>query len=283
MNLPAVQIVELSDTYIIPIKMKSAISILSAAAIALAASACSQGGDGKPQSAGVADVENVDLRLTQVSGTTLQESTDSALASTPYGLVKVTVSALLPEKINNLDIKPLRDSLVSLAGIDTIRAHRCTPSPVDSTWRITTRKADTELYSSNRVSVESLNNRVIVFRADYESYLGGAHGLYNTQYLNFSLTDGKILSLNDLFVPGYEPRLKAVLTQNIPAGITLLTPPAQADVPDNFTIGDYYITFYYGLYEIAPYSDGIVAVRLYVQQLKGLLKPGSAKYFAPAL
>ncbi len=252
--------------------------ILAAMSLLVLAAGCS-GADSKKS-----DSEDTTLEITlhEVNGTAWMKSLDSSLANTPQGLMRVEVRTLIPQKIGNADITALRDSLISMSGFESIKDGKGVPAPVDSTWQIVPEpKEKTDLYSRSILTVASITPELVVFRHDWSWYLGGAHGMYGTQYVNYSISKAKIIRLTDLFKPGYEETLRKLLAANVPSYINLYSSPLEVEIPRNFLIGESSITFYYAPYEIAPYSEGIVAVQIYRDDLENILRPDTESYFGP--
>lgn len=119
-----------------------------------------------------------------------------------------------------------------------------------------------------------------IIRLEY--YEGGAHGISQQLTLNFDNATGRVLTLNDLYVPGYESRLNELLLQ------ALLKQTDTKDiedlrqhgylysmdmfVPENYILGEDELTFIYNPYEIAPYSEGLIEIKIDNDDLKDLIK-----------
>ena len=100
--------------------------------------------------------------------------------------------------------------------------------------------------------------------------------------MNIDNQTGKVLELNDVFVPGYETVLNEKLTQ------ALLEKTDARDIgelrnrgylysmdmfaPENFVLGKENITFIYNAYEIASYSEGIIELALDYNDLEEIWK-----------
>lgn len=54
------------------------------------------------------------------------------------------------------------------------------------------------------------DEELFVISTDFYTFTGGAHGYYSTVYENYDRASGKLITLNDLFEPGYEKRLNEV-------------------------------------------------------------------------
>lgn len=108
-----------------------------------------------------------------------------------------------------------------------------------------------------------------------QSYTGGAHGIYSTEYHTYSLDSGEELTAADLFdEPMRErirERIREKLAETYAGGREYDTPdevleasgffPEELFVTDNFRIApDGGISFHYNPYEIACYAAGAVEV-----------------------
>jgi len=99
---------------------------------------------------------------------------------------------------------------------------------------------------------------------------------------NIDVTSGKVLQLQDVFVPGYEPTLKELLLKKVGErfnadGLDELNKKdifsdGHVYVPDNFAIDDDSFTFIYCEDEIAPHAVGEISVTLSRSELSRILK-----------
>ena len=100
--------------------------------------------------------------------------------------------------------------------------------------------------------------------------------------MNFDNKTGKLLTLSDIFVAGFEQNLNSLLLEKL---------MVKADVdnidklhekgyhysmdmfaPENFSIDEESITFVYNPYEIAPYDKGMIELTLDYDELKEIWK-----------
>ena len=100
--------------------------------------------------------------------------------------------------------------------------------------------------------------------------------------MNFDNATGRLLTLDDVFVPGYQQQLSERLLQAL---IEKTESEDLADLKDkgylyatdmfaseNFALGDDAITFVYNPYEIAPYAFGLIELEIDNDDLKELWK-----------
>ena len=123
---------------------------------------------------------------------------------------------------------------------------------------------------------------IVVYTAKIYTFGGGAHGINQTLVRNIDVTTGKVLQLQDVFVPGYEPTLKELLLKKVGErfnadGLDELNKKdifadGHVYVPDNFAIDDDGFTFIYCEDEIAPHAVGEISVTLSRSELSRILK-----------
>lgn len=136
-------------------------------------------------------------------------------------------------------------------------------------------------YKSIESHVQLYEKDLLVYRIDYNEYTGGAHGNYMTTFLNMDLTLMRPLRLDDLFVGDYNEALTDLIWNQLMADNKVTTYEALEDLgygstgditpTENFALSKEGITFYYNVYEITPYSMGIVKVLLPFSIMEHLL------------
>lgn len=95
------------------------------------------------------------------------------------------------------------------------------------------------------------------------SFTGGAHGMTFLESTNIDLITGKLLNLQDLFLPGYDYMevIRAMVVRQMEADPSPYFAESLTEVtiaPDHsYYLTDQGIVICFGLYEIAPYSSGI--------------------------
>jgi hypothetical protein len=111
---------------------------------------------------------------------------------------------------------------------------------------------------------------------------GGAHGVNQRMTMNFENKTGRLLELQDIFVPGFEsqlnPILQKALTEKVGAkdyrdlqdkGYLFQTKMFPSK---NFLLSDETITFIYNPYEIASYDKGETELNIALSALDSILK-----------
>ena len=112
---------------------------------------------------------------------------------------------------------------------------------------------------------------------------GGAHGMNQRMTINFENKTGRVLELQDIFVPGFESQLNPILLKALSEKvgaknkrelndegylISMEMFPAQ-----NFILNDETITFIYAPYEIASYDKGETELTISLTDLSRILRP----------
>lgn len=142
------------------------------------------------------------------------------------------------------------------------------------------------LYELNTAVVPSRDN-VWGYRLDLVTYEGGAHGSYTTTYMNFDKTTGCLLTLDDVFVDGYEEPLTQVLLTTLQNQLRMhsleeLQENGFLNWTDmyptkNFLLAPDGVRFYYNIYEIAPYACGPTELLVPYGTLGDLFKSENAQ------
>lgn len=252
-----------------------------AAAVALALGACTGGKTGRDDASRI-------MSDSIPQNTSFESYTYDVLASAPadsllrqfpdsVGKWRLVGDGILPTKIGSHDISLLRDTLMKIAQVVYDRPGKAVPAGIDNLV-VSDQKVSETPYANtnvNSLGIDLMSPYVIVWeRYVYNYYWGAAHGQYATDYINYSALDNKVLSLSDLFVPGYERDLLELVRQKlVEEEIPLLVGINEVELPANFRIRGNGISLVYSLYSIAPYSEGEVKVDLSVYDLDGILTP----------
>ncbi len=200
-------------------------------------------------------------------------------------------TGMLPVKVGDKDVSMLRDSLERLGGVLVIDKTHSSPildAPLLKDMGLTETNLDpksTKTCSTyyNQLSVALCTPAVVVWKDYTYSYLCmAAHGMYNTTFVNYSVSDGKILTVADLMKPGYEKELTGLIRQKLKEmDVPLLVDLDDVEIPKDFEVTTQGMRFMYGLYEIAPYVAGEVTVEFDGYELEDLFAPGVfARYFS---
>ena len=109
---------------------------------------------------------------------------------------------------------------------------------------------------------------ISVYIATLDYFEGGAHGINQRLVMNFDDKTGKIVTLADVFVPGYQNKLCKELLSALKEKTDSKNLGELHDkgylysmdifAPENYILGDDTITFIYNPYEIASYDKGAI-------------------------
>lgn len=123
---------------------------------------------------------------------------------------------------------------------------------------------------------------VINYIIEMNSYEGGAHGNQVNTYLNFYTETGRLVTLDNLFVPGYESPLNEILLKSLMKQAEATSMEALQEKgyllwsgmypSKNFLLKDDGMEFLYNTYEIAPYVVGVTVLKIPYGDLTDLLK-----------
>ena len=121
------------------------------------------------------------------------------------------------------------------------------------------------------------------YLATVDYYEGGAHGINQLITFNFDIATGKLITLADVFAPGYESQLKTSLMKALKSktGLNSINELKDAGYlysmdmfpSENFILNDETITFVYNPYEIAPYAVGSIELVITYNEVSQILNP----------
>lgn len=136
-------------------------------------------------------------------------------------------------------------------------------------------------YKGIESHVQLCNTLMLTYRIDYNEYTGGAHGIYMSTFLNLDLRTLAPIRLDDLFAGDYKEQLTDLLWNQLMADNKVATRQELEDMgyvttgdltpTENFYLGKDGITFYYNVYDIAPYVMGPVKITLPYEMMQHLL------------
>lgn len=193
------------------------------------------------------------------------------------------VEFIMPEILLGKDARELRDTIMMLAfdrkGDDVARIMR--EILPERASEIGYELADTVLpdsvvtklpnflsrydgVSSVTGEVQTLNSKILSYAVTNSGYTpGAAHGMYATYYVNYDMTEGRIVTLDDLFTPeGIESLVTSI--RNEAREMRDVIGPTDIDAlpsKGNFYLtSDNSIVFAYPPYEVASYAQGEVKI-----------------------
>lgn len=196
---------------------------------------------------------------------------------------RVTGEGMMPVMIGGKDIAVLRDTLERLGSVTFASEKECGPRLGDgmSPTALSPDSVSACSETNNQLSIVMMTPRVVVWQEFMSAYrCRAAHGVYKTSFLNYDPVAGKVIGLADLMEPGYEKTLTEMIRQKLTAdGVDLLEPVDEVGIPSQFRITSRGLRFLYGIYEIAPYAAGEIAVDFDSYELQEILRPASLKFW----
>ena len=130
-------------------------------------------------------------------------------------------------------------------------------------------------------SVETYMGMLLTYRTYKNEYSGGPHGMYTTEFTNLNLSTLQPILLDELFVEDYQETLTELLWYQLALDNGVETRDELEEMgyattgelapTENFYISEDGITFYYNVYEIAPYSMGPTQITLSYDMLEYIL------------
>ncbi|MFN3951639.1 MAG: DUF3298 domain-containing protein [Thermaurantimonas sp.] len=120
------------------------------------------------------------------------------------------------------------------------------------------------------------------------SYRGGAHGISFIRYLNYNLYNGNRITLDSAFVNDVDFvklceksfRLQYGIDERADINeVRFNFPDNRFYIPDNFIFERDYVVFKYNVYEIAPYSEGVIEFKIDLESLRPFIKSDVLKAF----
>ena len=253
---------------------KLIVNCLALAALAVGVTAC---GKGNADKEGKSDVNtNLSFESFQFDYVAQADTTDSVEGAK---FIHLKSEGVLPRDLGSANIKTLRDSLLAMSGV-TFTGEDSVDPKLPEGYSLTDAMPDSvdscdEDYS--RISLALVNPRIAVFEVSVYDYpYHAAHGMTTESYLNYDLTAGRILGLQDLLVKGYEKKLAELVRADVKAmNVSLLGNLSDMQPSAQFAMTSNGLMFSYNPYEIAPYSEGVVKVEVSLDQLveANLLSP----------
>lgn len=136
-------------------------------------------------------------------------------------------------------------------------------------------------YQSIDSRIQLYSKWLLTYCINYNEYTGGAHGIYTATFLNFDLRTLRLLQLDDLFATDYREALTDLLWNQLMADNQVAsrqeledmgyTSTGELEPTENFYLSKEGISFYYNVYEIAPYVMGPVCITLPYEMVRPLL------------
>ncbi|MDZ4387923.1 MAG: RsiV family protein [Moraxellaceae bacterium] len=120
---------------------------------------------------------------------------------------------------------------------------------------------------------------VHVLRIDDARYTGGAHGSFQSQYINWDAARAKTLSLSDIILPEQEQSFWSEVEQKYEDWLRDLDNPESImegwpfERTNNFALLAKHLRVQYQAYDLGPYSEGMPAFDLPYARLQSSIQP----------
>lgn len=209
-----------------------------------------------------------------------------------YSTVRIAIE--WPEEMGGYNLKTLQDSLLASifdkpkATIDaSMLASAASPEgsdlfkmkQIDSIPAMEPAMA----YSRDMIaSIITFSPNFISYQIMTATYNGGAHGMTESHYINYDFTTGKVLTYDNTFKADSEAQVLRAIKDNLMTRYNVSSMKELDDrgifsdqiyISKNFYPQGYEIVFHYNPYEIAPYSEGSINVRIPYFQIEDCLNP----------
>lgn len=136
-------------------------------------------------------------------------------------------------------------------------------------------------YQEKKDSVKVQTESYIGFSANFESYTGGAHGVYYILFHNYDIKQNREISLSDIISEGKISELTTIsekifrMQEEIDETHSLTDgyffDQGVFSLPDNFILQKDGILFLYNIYEIKPYVSGYTRLLIPYNSIQDLL------------
>lgn len=202
--------------------------------------------------------------------------------------MQVKASVCWPDSLGGKSPKELQDSILSAAfGVNkrqsldaSMKAMLSQPLGFEDVKGVTLKavKKLPELSETvHRHSAEltvtptSVGKRIVTYSVYSYSFLGGAHGNYATNYINYDVQKGQVLTVGRVFadVQGLKTAImrELQLKQEYAGGLLVDQVPSVG----NFYVDGALFTFFYNPYEVACYAAGDVKVTLPIHEVRDFM------------
>ena len=276
--------------------MKLQLFGLSAIALtmALATNSCGKGGDSASSADSLISSLEIDMNIKTASRSYSISNTDPA---TEFFLT-ISANVQWPEKIGDYDIKPLQDTIVSLAFPvaktdkveDAIIAYLADAKSYELGDQIkdvdqvpSTDENYNDFYNSVKVQMLEVNDQLATFAVAVSQFMGGAHPNSAVSPFTYDLSRAAVIDYSFLLKPGSEQQLVGPLSESICATLNLSETELNESLLNGFSISktvyilDGLIYFHYNPYDILPYSFGAIDAPVQPYAVRDLLTPEAQK------
>jgi len=128
-----------------------------------------------------------------------------------------------------------------------------------------------------------ISDSLISVQADVDMFMGGAHGMYSTSYVNIDARTGALYLIDSFLKPGYQEYLNELGEEEFRrehdlSDTTSLEEAGFSFPEDKFKLNENYgfrkegIVFTYNSYEVAAYAVGPTEIIIPYERLRGWFK-----------
>ncbi|MDL2306019.1 RsiV family protein [Bacteroides sp. OttesenSCG-928-D19] len=139
-----------------------------------------------------------------------------------------------------------------------------------------------DYYQNIESHIQLYDGDLLIYRTEFNEFTGGAHGMERTNFLNIDLKNKHLLTLDDLFIEDSSEALTQLLWLQLMKNNSVNTQEELERMgygltgdlapTENFYLDRTGITFYYNVYEIAPYVMGPIEIKLLYTTMEHLMK-----------
>lgn len=271
--------------------------ILSMAALVALATSCSKGtGENTEENADSAMVkagESYTFTKLTASRSVSLEGTADDYGTEADAIYTDSVNLMMPMSMGSADVTPLQNAILN-------KAFGMTGSNVTEVMNNYMKQdADSLGYTVKEVTTVSLlesqgynlvTGQVVYLDSDWMSYCvsgeqyypAAAHGMPYRQYVNYSLTENRVMNISDVIDAAKNADLVNAIKERATEMEDAIGPTSITELPSN---GDFYLNsngelvFVYQPYEVASYAQGFISIPLYPYEISQYLTPAAKTMF----
>lgn len=127
-------------------------------------------------------------------------------------------------------------------------------------------------------------HNIATFSVDFHSYMGGAHGMYSTRYLNVDMAKKSLITLNDLISKKNQEKVKELLWEQYSSQrldeegkYNGYIKKEEMEVSEEFYFVPHGIVFVYPPYHLGAFAEGEIELTVYWGGINELVNPNYRK------
>jgi len=188
-------------------------------------------------------------------------------------------------EVNGLILNILGNKVPGLKNIDTL-LQRGAEDIMQRYASDTAAQARGAFYQfMDSIVVVRQDSSLLTLQTNLYSFLGGAHGMYGTNFVNYDIKAHRQLELGDVIIDTFRNHLTDIgekifrrnekLSPTASLGENYFFKSDKFYLPDNFLITPTGLRFVYHPYEIKPYAAGETELFIPYTAVKALLRPNT--------